>query len=343
MRRLAAILLLIAALAPVLWLRTPVDEPKGKTELRYKILAPSQVDASKLGPFKLEKAWWIEERKGKYGGFSALVAKGGGRLLAVSDGGVTLEFSAPDAPARSRPVGGTVFRGVGSKYSRDVEAAASDLQTGKVWLAFEFRNMIMRLDNRGGRLVRDKEAQPPAMRDWGNNSGPESLVRLGDGGFLALREGFTGLFERRRHAAVLFAADPVEQPGAVRKFTFVGPRGYSPTDLAPLPDGRVLVLLRRIVWPFPPRFGGAIAIGDPRTIRTGREWRVHTLATWQGGVPVDNFEGMAIEPGGADRAGDPLTVWLISDDNRADLQRTVLWKLRLDPANLPARTQKGAR
>ncbi|MEI6536573.1 MAG: TIGR03790 family protein [Verrucomicrobiaceae bacterium] len=61
-------------------------------------------------------------------------------------------------------------------------------------------------------------------------------------------------------------------------------------------DVRVLVLMRRVVWPMPPRFGGAIAIGDPREIRRNREWPVRVLAAWQGGLPVDNFEGLAIEP-----------------------------------------------
>jgi hypothetical protein len=40
---------------------------------------------------------------------------------------------------------------------------------------------------------------------------------------------------------------------------------------------------------------------------------------------------MAVTP----RADGRLTVWLISDDNQTQLQRTLLWKLVVDPADLP--------
>jgi hypothetical protein len=244
---------------------------------------------------------------------------------------------------RARSVGGAVVYPRADKYHQDAEGATWDPATGRVWLSFEFSNIIARFAHRGGQLKSRGAAHPLAMSTWGNNSGPESLTRLQDGRFLTIREGFLGSFERRRHAAVLFAADPVADPAAATPFTFVGPSGYSPTDATSLPDGRVLVLLRRVVWPMPPRFGGAIAIGDPRKIRKQGEWPVRVLATWQGGLPVDNFEGMAIEPTSKDHADNPLTVWVISDDNRAALQSSVLWKLRLDPADLAEGIQKGAR
>jgi hypothetical protein len=338
-RRLAAILFLIAALSPAVWLHSEPVELEGRANLRFVEVDTDTVDPRKLGPFALEKAWRVEATPRTDSGFSALVALGGGRLLAMSDGGVTLEFSVPDAERRKPPIGGTVFKGEESKHVRDVEAATADLEAGIVWLAVEHLNWIVRFDYRDGRLVGGRRVAPRAMRDWGSNSGPESLVRLGDGSFLALREGFTGLLERRRHAAVRFPADPVERPKDAELFTFVGPHGYSPTDAALLPDGRVLILLRRVVWPMPPRFGGAIAIGDPALIREGSDWRVRTLATWRGGMPVDNLEAMAVEPGAVDG---PLTIWLLSDDNRADLQTTVLWKLRLDMERLPPRKQKDA-
>jgi len=305
-------------------------------------LETASVDATNLGPFQLEKAWQIEDRKGRYGGFSGLVALGDSRLLAITDGGLSLEFSAPDAQRRDPPIGGVVVYQQADKFHQDSEAATGDLATGRIWLAFEFSNIIARFELRDGRLVKSKPVRPPAMSTWGNNAGPESLARLPDGRFIAIREGFTELFDRRRHAAVLFAGDPVEKPDDVKTFTFVGPSGYSPTDAADLPDGRVLVLMRRVVWPMPPRFGGAIVLGDPGAIRAGRDWPVRTLATWQGGLPVDNLEGMAIEPP-TDDPKEPLTVWLISDDNCATFQRTALWKLRLDPADLPDAKMKKAR
>jgi len=261
----------------------------------------------------------------------------------VTDNGLSMEFSAPDARVPGPAIGGTVVYPRADKYHQDAEGATRDPGTGRVWLSFEFSNIIGRFAHRDGRLENRGASRPAAMGTWGNNSGPESLAWLEDGRFLTIREGFLGMFERRRHAAVLFAGDPVANPAAATPFTFVGPRGYSPTEATSLPDGRVLVLLRRVDWPMPPRFGGAIAIGDPRTIRKNRDWPVRVLATWRGGLPVDNFEGMAVESANANAKDAPLTVWVISDDNRAALQRSVLWKLRLDPAKLPPRKEKGAR
>ena len=114
-------------------------------------------------------------------------------------------------------------------------------------------------------------------------------------------------------------------------FTFAGSREFSPTDMAQLPDGRVLILMRRLVWPFPLRFACRIVIADPAAIRAGAVWQGTEVAKLSSSLPVDNFEGLAIEP----RGGGRVTVWLISDDNHAATQRTLLWKLAVDPARLP--------
>jgi hypothetical protein len=110
-----------------------------------------------------------------------------------------------------------------------------------------------------------------------------------------------------------------------------GPGRFSPTDAAQLPDGRILVLMRRAVWPMPARFAGRIALFDPADIAAGRTVRAQTVAMLSSLLPVDNFEGIAIEP----RGDGKVTVWLISDDNGAAAQRTLLWKLVLDPTDLP--------
>ncbi|MDD3799832.1 MAG: esterase-like activity of phytase family protein, partial [Novosphingobium sp.] len=111
---------------------------------------------------------------------------------------------------------------------------------------------------------------------------------------------------------------------------------YRPTDMAQLPDGRVLVLLRRLVWPMPPRFAGKIAIADPAEIRKDGTWTGKVAANLASPLPTDNFEGLAVETG---EDGETI-VWVISDDNTARSQRTILLKLRW--LGEPAR-KKGAR
>jgi hypothetical protein len=56
-------------------------------------------------------------------------------------------------------------------------------------------------------------------------------------------------------------------------------------------------------------------------------WRTDTLADLQLPLPMDNYEGLAIEP--ADTGN--LALWLISDDNNMRYQRTLLLKLEWRP------------
>ena len=166
-------------------------------------------------------------------------------------------------------------------------------------------------------------------------------VKDPDGRFIVLEEGFDGFLESRRHQALLFARDPLlgDQPV---QFAFAGDAAFSPTDMAQLPDGRVLILMRRLIWPFPLRFSGRIMIADPAAIRPGGVWRASEVAKLDAPLPVDNFEGIAIQPHSPDdRKDGQVTVWLISDNNNAATQRTLLWKLVLHPARLP-QTRKGA-
>lgn len=337
MRRFLALLLLIAGLAPGTWLREPLPPPS--SELALRVLPLDLPDAAErarqLGAFALEGAWELRSPHHGFGGYSALVALPDGQLLAFSDRGYLLGFSPPEAPSEAPVVPwiGPIRPDVGERKEMfDAEAATFDPATGQVWIAWEYTNSISRhgLDFGAWEFVR-----PRAMRDWGANSGPEAMARLPDGRFIVLREGFDGLLENRRHRGLVFAGDPItaEPP---RGFTFSGPAGFSPTDMAALPDGRVLILMRRLLWPLPARFSGLIAIADPADIRPGGIWRASVVARLSAPLPVDNFEGLAVAP----RADGSLAVWLISDDNNAATQRTLLWRLSVDPARLPGTSEK---
>jgi hypothetical protein len=168
------------------------------------------------------------------------------------------------------------------------------------------------------------------MADWGGNSGPEAFTRLPDRRFIALREGFDDLLDDHRHRALLWPGDPTDLEEPPIEFTYESPRGFRPTDMAALPDGRVLILLRRVVWPVPAHFAGRIVLADPADIRAGETLRGRIVARLTSTLPVDNFEGLAIEPAPAGK----LAIWLVSDDNGAAMQDTVLWKLLVDPAAL---------
>jgi hypothetical protein len=68
-------------------------------------------------------------------------------------------------------------------------------------------------------------------------------------------------------------------------------------------------------------------------IRRGGEWRGTELASLDGTGLEENYEGLAIEPG----PDGTLNAWLISDDNSAATQRTLLLRLQFRLADLPPR------
>ena len=333
MRRLA-ILLLLVGLAITTWFRSErvLIAPNDTLRFTPLKLPPERVLAAHLGAFKLESAWHMTLSSHLFGGYSAMLPLPDGRMLAISDGGRFLTFVPPGTSGRAstyRPRLGTLLPAVrDDKRSVDAESAARDPQTGRLWLGMEFRNAIIRLSPT---WTRDGIVAPKAMRDWGNNSGPEAMARLADGRFLVLAEGAREWLWPRTHDGLLFAGDPVEDPNAVTSFTLEGPTGFVPVDMVQIPDGRVLVLMRTLIWPVPEIFAGRIAIGDPAKIRKDGTWHVTEVARLASTLPVDNFEGLAVTP----REDGRLNVWLISDDNQTQLQRTLLWKLVVDPADLP--------
>jgi hypothetical protein len=210
----------------------------------------------------------------------------------------------------------------------DLEALARDPATGTLWAAFENFNLVTRINADGTRINR----KPPAMRDWSMNSGPETMVRLADGRFLIIAEGEqqSGGADR---PALVFAGDPVANPRPSLTFRFVPEPGYDPVDATQLPDGRLLILLRRVTYAIPAEFDTAIALADPATIGPGKRWRARVIQRLSGEVFGDNFEGIAFIPDPANPARG--AVWVIADDNFSAFQRNLLVRFAWDSAAIP--------
>lgn len=321
MRRVLAILLVALALSPGLfWRDAPggAGGPQGLTVQAIPGLVPGAV-----GPgLALAGAWELDSRSGDFGGYSALVPLPGGTLLALSDRGRLLRFDPrrPAAPAVLRALGAAERS---DKRSYDVESATRDPRSGAIWLGYEGRNAIARLDP--ALEAEAREVDPKAMRHWPGNRGAEAMVRLADGRFVVLSE-MLGGWRRPAAEGLLFAGDPVEG-AAPATFRFVPPAGFRPTDMAQLPDGRVLVLLRKIEFGLPPHLASRLVLADPATIAAGREWAWRPVAEIRAPLPRENYEGLAVEP----RAGGGARLWLISDDNSSAIQRTLLLALDWTP------------
>lgn len=325
-RRILLPLMLVLGLAPSTWLRSPLP-PHNLEQVLHVAALPVPAQAPQLGPFRLTGAWVLSSPNTNFGGYSALVTRPGERLLAFSDRGYMLDFALPDtaaAPARLGVVPGNPAR---LRRFRDIEAATSDPRTGQIFLAMEGRNIITR---HGPNLARQASREKPQMRTWRYNSGPEAMVRLPDGQFVVLCECNAGWTTSGMHPGLLFAGDPTRDV-PVHSIVLNGAPGYRPTDLALLPDGRVLVLVRRLLWPAPARFAGKILLADPAQITAEGAWSAVELADLSKPLPVDNFEGLVV----AAQADGSLAAWLISDENAAISQRVLLWKLTFRLDQLP--------
>lgn len=333
MRRFFA-LVLAAILLAVTWARGEVAPADPRGGLRITPL-PLPADCCTDGPLRLESAWVLTSRHGTFGGYSALLSTEPGRLLALSDRGYFVDFAKPDQAGAPARFGATLSDPGELKANRDVESVAWDPVTRRIWLAQEGRDAIsrQRLD-----MTREAFREVPEWRAWSSNSGPESMVRLPDGRFIALCECRTTWLGGNRHPAYLYDGDPTDDR-AGQRFELAGIAGYRPTDIALLPDGRVMILARRLLWPIPARFAMKVMIADPREIAAGKVWQAQEIADLSAPWPVDNFEGLTV---GRDRQG-RLIAWMISDDNAAVSQRVLLLKVVVDEAALGPASAAGSK
>ena len=312
-RRVVAAIALAAMAAPGSWWRTPVKwDPPERI-----MLEQVQGDGATGAPgWRVAGVWRYSSPSSLlFGGYSALIALPDGKLQAFSDRGARFTFAEPDGRSSSRVVVRQPVRPP-LEYV-DIEAATRDPASGRYWIALENDHGIHRYDGTN-RPIGVRSLDGEAL-DWTANTGAEAMVRLADGRFVIVPEG--------RRAGLVFAGDPIEG-GAYRLFDYRPPvPGHGATDLAQLPDGRLLLLLRNLdpAGGFPP-FESEIAIAPPP--QAGQEWAPRIAIDLAGRIPRENYEGLAVR-GLADGT---VAVWLIADDNMSIIQRTLVVKLVFDPA-----------
>ncbi len=150
------------------------------------------------------------------------------------------------------------------------------------------------------------------------NGGLETMEALSDGRLLLMAEHPT--LKSKQHFGWIGSA-PKDNPLDFRYITrlIAPPKGYSPTDATELPNGDILVLLRR----FTPADGVS-----------AKFWRIEksmldesgpitgeVIATLKPPLSVDNMEGIAVID--ISESGNPI-IAVISDDNFNSFQRTLL-------------------
>jgi hypothetical protein len=285
-------------------------------------LFPDARKDQRVGALTFLNAWELGSGNFNFGGLSALVALNDGRFIGLSDAGSMIGFGLTQDAKADRPfiaaLPGAFGRNVSFK-DRDTEGMTYDPQTGRIWVSYESNPAIRRFPSSMARV--DGVARPAIIRKWQGNSGGEAFVRLTDGRFL--------LFSEEQELpdgsmdAIAFSGDPVEPATTAFRFSYRPPAGYLATDATALPDGRVLLLNRRIA--FPDGFSAKLTVLDPAEIEQGVPIKGRTIATLKAPLLVDNMEGITLT-----REGKKIIVWMISDNNFNIFQRTVLMKFTLD-------------
>jgi hypothetical protein len=316
MARFYLLLIVALALAPGTWWRTPHD-PNQADGRQILFIERLRVPQPHLGEIEVAGVWSLRSPNGHFGGYSALTSMGDGTLLALSDSGRMMRLAPPGSPRPAATFDFFAALEEGEKRFSDLEAVTRDPASGDVWAAYENTNQIARYD---AALAQRASIRPLAMQHWPANEGAEAIVRLPHGRFIVLAEGNSRWFAEDL-PALLFPADPVGGAKPV-SFRFGTPEEFAPVDMTLLPDGRVLILLRAVRWGLPPTFESKLMVADPAEIRPGSLWGGREIAHLAAPLPTDNYEGLAIEP--AEDGG--LVLWLISDDNHAKFQRTLLLK-----------------
>lgn len=327
MRRLLPALLIFLAIGPV-----PGTEMRPAPDVRVESASavPLDIPADRAGMMRFVRGWHLVSPHSRFGGFSAMAKIGPDRFQLVGDNGwwtrLTLVPAGGLRDVRIRPLP-TPDGHRDRKSFSDIEAVHVDPASGESWMALEGRNEIRHFDAALTRI--ESRARLPRPR-WPANFGPEAMVRLGDGRWLIFSENADrGPLGRE---ALLYRGDPAV-PGTPWKRFFYDSQGRGlVSDAAVLPDGRVLLLHRRLG--VRPIFTTIVAIADPADIVPGGILKARTI----GQVPkalADNFEGATVST-----EGGRTFLWLVSDNNFNRWQRSLL--LQFELVDLPPPHSKKA-
>jgi hypothetical protein len=291
-------------------------------------LQPDVPDRSRTGQLTLLGGWKLEAKRSRqFGGWSALRIAGD-QFFVIGDYGSVLRFRltpygrAVDARIDPLPIG---CGRQDDKRLRDSESLAR--AASGWWIGYEVDNrlcMVSRDFTRAQSLRRPQE-----MSEWRKKFGAETLLRLADGRFLAIAE--RGLTDDALRPLLMFSGDPGDPRSRVSTYTYAPPPGYSPTDAAQLPDGRILVLNRK--FSLATLFTSALVVIDPTAINSAAPVTGSVIARLKSPTVHDNFEGVEVSV----ERGRPI-IWIMSDDNFMTWQATYLLKFALDP--LPGSTER---
>lgn len=286
----------------------------------------------RIGRLTLLRTLELRSDHPSFGGLSGIVISGDDdgkrvRMMAVSDRGHWLEARlALDTNGVLEGIGGWRIRSLRDPQGRpvsankagklfDAEAVARD-SDGSLLVAFEQVHRLWRY-----RPNLDAPAKPVdlprVVAEAPGNGGLEGITVLADGRLLLISE------RHENPGGDGSLRGWLGREGRFDPVSYVPSDDFSPTDLATLPNGDVLVLERS--YSVARGVRARVRRIPAATLRVGARLEPAEIARLVPPVPVDNFEGIAVRID-----GNRTFVYLISDDNFNPLQRTLLLQLRLN-------------
>ena len=293
-------------------------------------LVPLQVDQpsrTRAGRLTLLAGWKLEApRSRQFGGWSALRIKGDHFTL-IGDYGSVLRFRLTRFGRATEARIDPLPEGCGrqdDKQERDSEslAAAPD----GWWIGYEFDNRLCKVTPDFRRAI--AVVRPRQMVDWREKYGAETALRLADGRYMVIAE--RGNIDGAPRPLLIFSGDPANPRTSVIERRYLPPAGFSPTDAAQLPDGRILVLNRR--FGLATLFTSVLVMIDPVALDRDLPIAGTPIARLAPPTLHDNFEGLEVTV----ENGRPV-IWMIADDNFMSWQGNYLLKFAIDemPTRMP--------
>lgn len=286
---------------------------------------PDHPDRQAVGALRYLGGWELTSDHPAFGGFSSMHFRPDGQLVMLSDTGEAVTFRPGTGRLRGvfRPLPFFGWEKYEPNWRWDTESHAVDPATGRIWVGIELTRRICRYSRDFGRVERCRAH--PAIQEWPNTTGMESLIRLPDGRFIAFAEGATGPFGGTD--VLLFPGDPVTRAGEhPARLGYRPPEDFVPTDALWLGHNRVLLMNRRVS--IPGLFSGVLTLVDMGAEPYAGQMLVgHVVARLESPLLHDNYEALALSW----EKGAPV-LWVASDDNHLFFQRTLLLKFALPRA-----------
>ncbi len=278
-------------------------------------------DPATYGPLRLTAAWQLTGGHAAFGGFSSMFVSEDGAIIALNDTGELFGFRVSGAQGKGfvKPLPRDGVEQQWPAWKWDSESMQRDPVSGRIWVGFELLQRVCRYAADFAR--REGCVTPPDLDAWPKTGSIESLVRFGDGRFIAISE--MGIGRHGAHDVLLWQGDPVDPatPPPVH-LGYRPPTGYRPTDALWLGGDRLLVLNRRLT--LADGFTARLSLVTLPPLGEGAVLTGKVVATFAPPGLADNFEALALS-----RAEGRPVLWVASDDNHLALQRSLLLRFEL--------------